>query len=173
MKKVLNYLNKHFEEILLIWATIIMILLTFFQVVSRYVFNISLAWSEEVSRYIFIWTVWLAVPYAVIKGRHIRLTIFRDMVNHTGKFIFDMIFFLVSIAFFIYVGVESVGLTSAMIGMNQVTPAVGIPKWICYLALPVGCILGGIRFLQYAILRVQRFIKDPADSETFVIEEED
>ena len=43
-----------------------------------------------------------------------------------------------------------------------------IPKWICYLALPVGSLLGALRFLQYGFLRVQRYLKDPADRELFV-----
>ena len=87
MKKALAYLDKHFEEILLILATIAMIILITVQVFSRRFFNASLAWSEEISRYVFIWTVWMGVPYAVIKGRHIRLAIVRDALNDTGKYI--------------------------------------------------------------------------------------
>ena len=85
MKIILNFIDKKLEEIILVWGTMVMTLLIFFQVISRYIFNVSLAWSEEISRYLFIWTVWLAVPYAVVKGRHIRLTVLRDIVGDTGK----------------------------------------------------------------------------------------
>ena len=130
MKKALAYLDKHFEEILLILATIAMIILITVQVFSRRFFNASLAWSEEISRYVFIWTVWMGVPYAVIKGRHIRLAIVRDALNDTGKYILDLMFFLISIGFFAYIGVDSVYLISQIATMGQVTPAVGIPKWL-------------------------------------------
>lgn len=173
MKRVIKFLDKNFEEVLLVIGTIAMILFIFFQVISRRFLNMSIAWSEELSRYIFIWSVWLGVPYAVIKGRHIRLTVIRDIVNDTGKFILDMLFFIVSIAFFLYLGFHSVTLTSKIHEMNQLTPAMAIPKWLCYLALPFGSFLGCFRFLQYMLKRIQRFKINPADNETFVLPEED
>ena len=171
MKKIVHWVNKYFEEILLVAAMLVMIAVIFWQVVSRYALNLSLAWSEEIARYTFIWTVWLAVPYTVTKGRHIRLTLLRDALGNTGKFILDMLFFVVSALFFLYVGEQSVSLVSGIFTMGQVTPAVSIPKWLCYLALPVGCLLGGLRFIQYGVLRVMRFMKDPGDNETFAAAE--
>ena len=55
MKKVFMLLDKHLEEILLVFGTMVMILLIFYQVVMRRCFNSSIAWSEELARYIFIW----------------------------------------------------------------------------------------------------------------------
>jgi len=104
MKKVFMLLDKHLEEILLVFGTMVMILLIFYQVVMRRCFNSSIAWSEELARYIFIWQVWLAVPYTVTKGRHIRLEVLLDVVKPKGRFVLDMIFFLVSAFFFGYIG---------------------------------------------------------------------
>ena len=58
MKKVFMLLDKHLEEILLVFGTMVMILLIFYQVVMRRCFNSSIAWSEELARYIFIWQGW-------------------------------------------------------------------------------------------------------------------
>ena len=44
------------------------------QVVSRYAFGKPLVWVEEFSTYCFIWSVYLGAAYALIKGRHIRVT---------------------------------------------------------------------------------------------------
>lgn len=96
MKKVFMLLDKHLEEILLVFGTMVMILLIFYQVVMRRCFNSSIAWSEELARYIFIWQVWLAVPYTVTKGRHIRLEVLLDVVKPKGRFVLDMIFFLLA-----------------------------------------------------------------------------
>jgi TRAP-type C4-dicarboxylate transport system permease small subunit len=50
----------------------------FFQVVSRYAFGRPLVWVEEFSTYCFIWSVYLGAAYALIKGRHIRVTTLVD-----------------------------------------------------------------------------------------------
>lgn len=173
MKKVFMLLDKHLEEILLVFGTMVMILLIFYQVVMRRCFNSSIAWSEELARYIFIWQVWLAVPYTVTKGRHIRLEVLLDVVKPKGRFVLDMIFFLVSAFFFGYIGYLSIGIVGNVIKMGQLTPALMIPKWLCYLALPVGTILGSLRFLQYGYKRIIRFKKDPTDTRTIVVEGEE
>lgn len=163
MKKFLHILNKHFEEVILVFVSVVMILLIFFQIVARFCLNQSLAWSEELARYCFVWTVWMGVPYAVVKGRHIHLEILSDMVGAKGKFVLDLIFFLVSAAFFGYIGIQSVSVVQGIAKMNQVTPALQIPKTLCYMCLPVGCFLGTFRFLQYGFLRIRRFRTDPND----------
>ena len=99
----MHILNKHFEEAILVFVSIVMILLIFFQIIARFCLNQSLAWSEELARYCFVWTVWMGVPYAVVKGRHIHLEILSDTVGPKGKFVLDLIFFLVSAAFFGYI----------------------------------------------------------------------
>ena len=169
--KVLKWLNRYMEEVILVLGVGVMILLIFFQVVMRYCFNNSLAWSEEVARYVFIWQVWLAVPYAVIRGRHIRLELLHDALGPVGKFVLDLIFFVVSAGFFFYIGVQSSGVVAGVIKMNQVTPVLAIPKWLCYLSVPVGSFLGAFRFVQYGVLRILRFTKDPSDTRTIVVEE--
>ena len=96
-----------------------------------------------------------------------------DVVKPKGRFVLDMIFFLVSAFFFGYIGYLSIGIVGNVIKMGQLTPALMIPKWLCYLALPVGTILGSLRFLQYGYKRIIRFIKDPTDTRTIVVEGEE
>lgn len=172
MKKILSKLNKHFEEVILVAGTAVMVLVIFFQVIARYCLNQSLAWSEELARYIFVWSVWLAVPYAVVKGRHIRLEVVTDLVGPKTKFVLDMVFFLVSAGFFGYIGYESIGVVQGIAKMNQLTPAIQLPKAACYMCLPVGCFLASFRFLQYGVLRVMRFKADPSDRTLIVVDQD-
>lgn len=170
MKKIFLFLDKHMEEIILVFGVITMILLIFFQVAMRYLFNNSLAWSEELARYIFIWQVWLAVPYTVIRGRHIRLELLPDKLGATGKFILDMIFFFVSAGFFAFLSFQSISIVQGIITMNQLTPVMQIPKWICYLSVPVGSILAVFRFIQFGVLRAIRYKNNPNDRALFASE---
>ncbi len=56
--------------------------LTFIQVLFRYVFHFSLAWSEELARYLFLWLAALAAAYGFKTRSHFVL---RFLVNRMGK----------------------------------------------------------------------------------------
>lgn len=53
MKKVLQRLDRYAEEFLLVVFLGAMTLIMGVQVVSRYVFDMSLSWSEEITRYLY------------------------------------------------------------------------------------------------------------------------
>ena len=55
MKKILHWLDENLEEFLLVFFLITMTLIMGIQVFCRYVLGQSLSWSEEITRYLFIW----------------------------------------------------------------------------------------------------------------------
>jgi TRAP-type C4-dicarboxylate transport system permease small subunit len=57
----------------------LIIALTFFQVLLRYVFNSPVAWIEEISRYLFVWIVFLGSAVAFRSGTHIKVDIFEGL----------------------------------------------------------------------------------------------
>ena len=82
------------------------VLFIFSQVVSRYVFNKPLVWVEELSTYCFIWAVYLGTAYALIKGRHIRVTTLIDMFPRIVQEVLA-IFTYVCLMFFLIVLVRN------------------------------------------------------------------
>jgi TRAP-type transport system small permease protein len=50
-----------------------MVVAGFLQIANRFVFNISLSWSEELQRYLNIWIVFLAVPVGYRRGAHLGM----------------------------------------------------------------------------------------------------
>ena len=69
----LRFLNKRFEELILVPSLVFTVILVFSQVVMRYVFQSSLYWSEELARYLFVWQTWLGASLAVREASHIRI----------------------------------------------------------------------------------------------------
>ena len=61
MKKILHYLDEYLEEFLMVISLIAMTLIMGIQVFSRYILGMSLSWSEEITRYLFIWSAFLSV----------------------------------------------------------------------------------------------------------------
>ena len=50
-----------------------MISIVTLQVVLRYGFNSSIDWSEEISRLLFVWCMFLAIPLGIREGAHVGI----------------------------------------------------------------------------------------------------
>jgi C4-dicarboxylate transporter DctQ subunit len=59
------------EEGLIAFLLASMTVLTFAQVVARYVFNYSFVWVLELTTWLFAWLIFLGIPYGVRVGSHI------------------------------------------------------------------------------------------------------
>lgn len=64
MRKTLHWLDENLEEFILVIFLIAMTLIMGIQVLCRYVLGMSLSWSEELTRYLFIWCGFLSVSYS-------------------------------------------------------------------------------------------------------------
>jgi TRAP-type C4-dicarboxylate transport system permease small subunit len=50
-----------------------MIIIVTLQVALRYGFNASMDWSEEISRLLFVWSMFLAIPLGIREGAHVGI----------------------------------------------------------------------------------------------------
>lgn len=141
-------LDEQLEEGVLMFSFIFLILLVFLQVVSRYIFNFSLGWSEELSRYILIWITWISASYAIRKREHIRITVVKDKLPLFLQKVVELIVILLWFLFVIVMAIEGTKIVQNIQQMGQMSATVGVPMWIIYLILPIGGILMGIRLIQ-------------------------
>jgi len=132
-----------------------MTVLIFAQVIMRYVFHSSLSWSEELSRYVFIWLIYIGVSYGSKQMKHLKieagLSIFPSAVRPYIVIIGDILFLVFSI-FIIFT--SSIVVNKQMM-LGQSSPALGIPMTIIYAAPAVGFFLTSIRQVQTIIYRVK------------------
>lgn len=142
LKKLIN----HFEGYCCVVFLAAMSLVVFIQVVCRFVLKASLPWSEEVSRYLLVWTTFMGGAYGVQQGAHIGVEAF--MLLFPKKFrkvisILTMVCGLVLCAIIFKYGMDIV---SSQLAKGQLTPAVRIPIGYMYLAIPVGMVFFIIRY---------------------------
>lgn len=69
------------EETLIAAILGIMTLITFANVVTRYVFNFNILWGLEVTVFLFAWLVILGASYAMKKGAHLGVDVIINMVS--------------------------------------------------------------------------------------------
>ena len=149
--KVLKWLDKNFEEkamSVILWAIVVIM---FIQVIMRYVFKSSLAWSEEVSRYLFIWMVFTGISYGVKNGLHMKIDLLEYFVPKLKKplgIIADLAFFI----FTCYMIKPGINVVKAIKASGQTSPAGEVPMEIVYTSLLIGFTLVVIRIIQKYVL---------------------
>jgi TRAP-type C4-dicarboxylate transport system permease small subunit len=150
--KVINWLDKHLEEYILIALSILTVIIVFTQVFMRYVLGESLTWSEEVARYLFIWMIYVGVSYGVQKEKHLGVDAFPLLFEKKGRIIIDMI---ASFSFFVFAVVMTYYGFDIVLKVTRESAALELPlEWV-YAAPVVGMVLTSIRLIQKLISLVK------------------
>ena len=145
MKKAIKIYNE-IEEKFLIITLGIMVILVFSQVVLRMCGH-SNSWSEELSRYIYIWESWIGLSFCQKFHGHIRITAVTAKLPPTGQKIMEIFVILCCAVFSAILAVIGFQMTGYLTELGTVTPYLRLPYWIIYLSLPIGCVAYVIRLL--------------------------
>ena len=169
MKKILHWLDDNLEEFLLIVFLIGMTVIMGMQVFCRYVLRMSLSWSEEITRYLFIWSGFLSVSYCSKKCLSIKIEQFVAIFPRRGRAIFKIVNHIFELIFFIYMIPFAYSYMMSAVESGQVSPACGIPMYYIQAAPLFSFVLVAFRVLQRWIIefRVARGenVIDPAHPE--------
>ncbi len=150
----------------------LMTLITFANVIARYLFNSNILWALELTVFLFAWLVLMGASYAVKKHIHIGVDVVINAVTPSTRRILALIAVSACLAFSILLLIgswnywypfitERVWLETEDIPMPEMFAFLGdwlndgekyekIPRFIPYLALPIGMALITLRFVQLA-----------------------
>jgi TRAP-type C4-dicarboxylate transport system permease small subunit len=123
----------------------------FTQFFTRYVLNDSLAWTEEIARYLLMATAFLGAALAARKGTHIALEIVPNMLPRGLRRWVRLAIGLVTIAFFAFAAWLCAVIAEAM--MYQPMVVVDVPLGLVYWAVLAGMVMTTVRFAQSALKR--------------------
>lgn len=169
MKRILNWLNEYLEEAFMILGLAAMAIIMGVQVISRYVFGASLSWSEEITRYIFIWCGFLSVSYCTKKCVSIKIEQFVARLSRKAKAGVKVFNHTVELAFFLYMIPYAWSYMMSAVYNGQLLPACHIPMYYIQAAPFVSFVLCAFRIIQrwiieFRILLGQK-VNDPAHPE--------
>ncbi|WP_033542530.1 TRAP transporter small permease [Planococcus sp. CAU13] len=131
----INIIVKIALTVALIAMTITMVM----QVFSRFVLDLPLHWSEELTRYLGIYAVFFGAALAIRYNELIAVEILPDLLKPTAKKVLKVIGLIISIIFFVILlvyGWNLMNLVSA-----QTSPAMQISMSIPYFSIPLGAFL--------------------------------
>ncbi|MCI1191266.1 TRAP transporter small permease [Calidifontimicrobium sp. SYSU G02091] len=123
------------------WLTVIVMaalaLITFANVVVRYLTNQSFAWTEEISVFLMIVLALVAGSAAVARNRHIRIEAFADSGSAVRRRMLARFGALMVALLFGVMALLSARLVWDHIRWEETSPGIGVPQWWYSVWLPV------------------------------------
>ena len=130
-------------------------LTVFYQFITRYVFNDSAAWTEEIARYLLIAVVFVGATIGVAKNAQIQVDFFyRHMPAAMGRWLSRAVDVL-RVAFFAS-AVVLTGEMMAKLGSNTRMTIVDAPMNIVYGVVLLGFAAMALRSIQVALVHWRR-----------------
>lgn len=149
---MLKLVDEHVEEAIVVGLMAMMSALIGVQIFMRYVMGASLSWSEELSRYFFIWATYVGIAYAVRKDAHIRVTMATDLLSPRGQAVMRIVSHIIFGAFAIFVMYQGWFMVEKTFRFGQKSASLGIPMGIIYLAPFTGFLLVVLRLIQAIVI---------------------
>ena len=152
MNTVKKFLN-NIEEFIVVPLVGVMVAVIILQVFFRYVLKQSLSWSEELARYLMVWVTFVGASIGVKRGAHVGVEALVLALPKKAQAVVKYLGIIISIVFCIVVLRASLGIVHRQIVSHQVSPAMRIPMWWAYAAIPLGTFLMAARFIQALLKR--------------------
>ncbi len=147
--KFIDLLEGHICKVLLCFFVVLL----FVQVLFRVVILESLSWSEELSRFAFVWFAFMGASYAARLGAHNRVTIQFKFVPELAKNIIMLLADGIWILFNVVMIRESFKVIADMIEFPFNSPALDLPMHYIYMIFPIAFGLLTVRIIQVNILK--------------------
>jgi C4-dicarboxylate transporter DctQ subunit len=152
MKKHLKLAERfeHLETNISVYLLVMMSFFVLLQVFSRYLFNFSFVWVEELVRYLMIWMVMLGASLVQSKNDHIRIDFFPLLAGPKGRRIMDTFFRLCTLLFLVVIFTK--GIKIAYFNRLFESSGLRISMFWPSLAIPLGALLMGV-YTMTALVR--------------------
>ena len=148
MEKLRNALNKVLNLLAGLSMTV-MVVLTTYQVIARYIFNAPSTWSEELVGYLFGWSTMLGATIVSGERGHMNIPVVIDHFSPTMRKAFnifaEVIAFIFSATILVFGGFQV-----SKLAMGQQTSSLGVAVGVFYWVMPI-C---GLIILVYSVLNI-------------------
>ena len=160
--KVLRFIDKHFEEVILVILLALMCILMLINVILRYVFSSSIIWSDEICRYSFVVSAFFGIGYCLRTRNIMQMDSLKKLFSFKIRSMIETIVNLVLTGFFGYYAYGVVTTVQKVSKIGAETDVLRFPLWIIF-AIILGCfILATIRSIQKLVLDILLLLRGDA-----------
>ncbi len=151
MREVINRLEEWLMAALLAFMTV----LTFIQVVMRYVFNTGWVWSLEATTYSFAALVLIGMSYGVRTRTHIATDLLTRKLSEPLRRRVAIVAIVACIAYALLMLYGSVIFVDRLMTLGNAARDIAAPKWLLTATMPLGFALLTYRFLEAGWLLIR------------------
>lgn len=144
---MMGWINR-MEEGLIAFLLTVMTLITFMQVVARYVFNYSFVWALELVTFLFGGLIFIGISYGVRVGSHIGVD---ALVKNLSPAKARAVGAVAAVLCMVYAAIVFAGgwvYVAKMVEIGIEAQDIPIPQWVPRIVLPLGAALLFLRFGQ-------------------------
>ena len=135
------------EDILCGGTLVALLLVVLLQVFGRWLGK-SFAWTEETTRFLFIWMMFIAVAAGFNRAESARVTVLIQVLPRFIQKFCTLLYFVFSIAFFCFMAKYGFELTMQKFAINEMGAAVALPLGFIMVCVPISGVLGVIGTIQ-------------------------
>ena len=134
---------------------LVMAVLAFANVITRYVFEFPLAFTEEIEVNALVWLTLFGTASAFRRRRHLRMLFFQDKFSQKTRRILDAAISLISASLFTSLGYLGYKQVLDERFLEITSESLNYPQWIYTVCIPVGCALIVFRIIEAAFAEMR------------------
>lgn len=132
---------------------ILLILTVSFQVFSRVFFpSLSRIWTEELTRFLFIYAIAFAAPLAMKQAAYVNIDLIDKLPVRIVILVKIVVEIMIAVLFLL---VFYYGIRFTMLGIHQRAPTIKIPMAAVFVSIPI---MGALMFF-YSVVNFWKFLK--------------
>ena len=144
----IDAITEQLENVIMSIGLLLISAIVFANVVARYFFDHSFAWSEELSRYIIVWVTFFGISSCARYDGHVCVDLLPNLLKGKAKQVQQIAVCILSIGLSAYMTYISIQFTITQFQGGNTSIAIAIPIWVIYLSTCIGFFL-----MTYVYLR--------------------
>lgn len=154
--RFLSKFYNHFEEVFCVITAGIMVACLMIQVGARWITGGGIPWTEELSRFAFLWTVFIAASLVAKHNAHVRITAQFLLLPVKVRLGFRIFTDILWVFFNLYIAWLSWGVIQRGLQFPEVSPVLHITRSYVEMIIPFGFVVMSWRIIEGYIQRIRQ-----------------
>jgi TRAP-type C4-dicarboxylate transport system permease small subunit len=128
-------------DVVAIAATLLMVVTVAIQIVGRWL-NTPLPWTEEITRFAFIWLVYLGIGIGFRRAESARVTILAFLLPSQARYVLSIFYIVLCGGFFVLMLFAGIDVVRQQVMMTETASTMDLPMWWIGISVPVSAVIG-------------------------------